>query len=597
MLTLSEGGPPFLAPLHAARVLPAILTNLSPFTNAPQLVIAALRALTDIAEASALAMPSSTLTPEILADSLFVPLHVDSLCALLSISSANPIQQSQVALAAGLISRLCREDRHQQLLATSGALDALASRLASFAVAEGHVVPGADAVAQSDGLFEAFPQPAPQTARIGPILEAIAVMLGDSKYRAYRFIGSPSILSVFPSIKFEPPKGLSDSSLDVNMFTNSRQSTSTAMEYILPSVHVKIPSTPASRFSSSQPSHSQSRSSSRASLSKFAASAPWESPHLQSTGAESEIDEVESPLIPWLVYLVRSCGERERLMAASILASLIKAGVANKAARETSLGLLVVPLLVQMMDENTKENNNSQEELTAAQRAVLEHAPTVLARLILDSDYLQTAAHDCGGVGALSRLLKYAYKPIQTTDSGPTFWSPQPDTGMDIEHTSPLTQLGEHGQNQVLAHRLKVRESTLKGIAALAAGKEDYRKCFLEHEIIPYVVESLSEYPRKPRSTKERADKSAEDVRSRPLAGFGTNPVPVIIAACHVVRMLSRSISILRTALVDHGVALPVFRFLKHPDVDVQVAATAAICNLVVEVSPVREVSIVPTGL
>ncbi|KAK1254290.1 hypothetical protein MKX08_008285 [Trichoderma sp. CBMAI-0020] len=53
--------------------------------------------------------------------------------------------------------------------------------------------------------------------------------------------------------------------------------------------------------------------------------------------------------------------------------------------------------------------------------------------------------------------------------------------------------------------------------------------------------------------------------------------------------MLSRSISILRTTLVDHSVAMPVFKFLKHPDVDVQVAATAAICNLVLEASPVRE--------
>jgi len=56
--------------------------------------------------------------------------------------------------------------------------------------------------------------------------------------------------------------------------------------------------------------------------------------------------------------------------------------------------------------------------------------------------------------------------------------------------------------------------------------------------------------------------------------------------------MLSRSVSILRTLLVDYGVALYVLDLMKHPDVNVKVAASSAICNLVLEVSPVREVSL-----
>jgi len=74
------------------------------------------------------------------------------------------------------------------------------------------------------------------------------------------------------------------------------------------------------------------------------------------------------------------------------------------------------------------------------------------------------------------------------------------------------------------------------------------------------------------------------------LQGFGVNPVSVLIAACGAVRHLSRSVSILRTTLIDYGVVMPVFALLQHPDIDVQVAATAAVCNFVTEFSPMREI-------
>lgn len=294
---------------------------------------------------------------------------------MLSFSSSNPLQQCQVTLAAGLICRLCRADRHQHLLATSGALDALATRLAGFAVAGGYVVPGADAVAQNDGLFEAFPEPAPRGAKLGPILEAVATILGDSKYRAYRLIGAPSILAIFPSIKFEPTKKHADSEqeVDLNAPASLHESALTAMEYILPSVHTNMPSNLRSRVVSSQMNYSETRTMSRTSLSKFAASAPWESPRLQSASTEidSDPDDLETPFIPWLVVLARSSDEMERLMAASILASLIKAGAGGKGSREKSIGLLVVPLLLEMISNNTKAVDSEEYPPTATQRTVL----------------------------------------------------------------------------------------------------------------------------------------------------------------------------------------------------------------------------------
>ncbi|KAH8714370.1 armadillo repeat protein [Ilyonectria robusta] len=584
----AHGGPAFLAPLHAARALPALLANISPFTNAPHLVVAALRALTDIADASALAPASSPFDLESLADAIFSTQYLESFGAMLSISSTNHLLQSQVPLAAGLISRLCREDRHQHALATAGILDALATRLASVAVARGHVVPGADVVANFEGLFEAFPEPAPKSLRLRPILEAIAAIIGDSKYRTHRLANSPSILAVFPPIKFERTGETAESKQDQEYpgFGNPRQQPLTAMEYILP-INISRPLS-TSPYASGVVSDSQS--SSRSSLSKFSSSAIWDSPRPQPAGANLDGDsaEVESPFVPWLVYLVRSSDEYERLLASSILAALIKCGVGSKSLRETTLGLLVVPLLVDMVAKNDKDASDV-DELDSTKRTILEQAPVVLARMVVDSDYLQKSAYDCDAVKVLSKLLKHAYTPVQNTTQ-PRYWSPLPDTEMDVEDSTPLTQLGEDGQNSLLIHRLKVREGTLKAIAALAGGSEDYRKAFLAEEIVSYVVESLSEFPRKPKSIKERTDKTTDHApRQTATAGYGANPAGVIIAGCHVVRMLSRSVSTLRTALVDHGVALPVFRFMKHPDVNIQIAATATIINLVVEVSPVRE--------
>ncbi|KAK7427555.1 hypothetical protein QQZ08_005998 [Neonectria magnoliae] len=587
--SFANGGPAFLAPLDAANALPALLANISPFANVPQLVVASLKALTDIADASALAVASSPLDLDSLADAVFSAQYLESFGAMLSISSTNHLLQSQVALAAGLISRLCRDDRHQHALATAGILDALSTQLAAVAVARGYVVPGADTAAHADGLFEAFPEPAPNTTKLRPILEAITAVLGDSKYRAHRLINSPSILAVFPSIKFEPAGESTDSRQDLEYSGsgNSRQPQLTAMEYILPINMSRTLST--SPYASGAVSDSQS--SSRSSLSKFSSSAIWDSPRHQPAPAnlDGESEDVEISFIPWLVHMARCSDEYERLLASSILAALIKGGVGSKAFRETTLGLLVVPLLVDMIAKNDKEASDVDELDNATKRTILEQAPVVLARMIGDSEYLQKAAYDCDAVKVLSKLLKHAYTPVQDT-AQPRYWSPLPDTEMDVEDSTPLTQLGQDGQNGLLIHRLKVRESTLKAIAALAGGKEDYRKAFLSEEIVSYVVESLSEFPRKPKTIKERSDKPNDNsTRQGATAGYGSNPAAVIIAGCHVVRMLSRSVSTLRTALVDHGVALPVFRFMKHPDVNVQIAATATIINLVVEVSPVRE--------
>lgn len=481
----------------------------------------------------------------------------------------------------------------------SGVLDSLATRLASFAVREGFVVPGAEALAKSDGLSAAFPEPAPLDTKLEPILDAIAAILGDSKYRANRLVYAPAILAVFPS--GQPLQDMIDSKSETEgaSFGSSKNLDLTVMECVLPSIPSTVSRNASSHSSFASPDQSDSQVSTRNNSNRAATHSLWDanSPQLRVLG-DSEPEGFESPLVPWLVHLVRSTTDAGRMAAAAVLTALYKAGLGSKSAREISIGLLVVPILVEMIVKNDKIESEGQKPAKGQvmRRTILEQAPLVLARLIIDCEYLQKSAFDCGAVKILTKILKRAYRPVETLNQ-PEMWSPHPDTDMDAEDRAPTAHLGQKGQNAELAHLVKLRESSLKAIAALAAGKEEYRKALVAEDLVPHVVESLSEFPGKPRSPKGLKDKPSGDVASKTLnPGYGQNPVSVIIAACHTVRTLARSVAILRTAIVDYGAALPIFHFMKHPDLGVQTAATATMVNLVIDVSPVREVSSLGDG-
>ncbi|KAL0940703.1 armadillo repeat protein [Colletotrichum truncatum] len=605
LASFANGGTAFIEPLLAAGALPALLANVCPISNAPLLVTTALRALLNIIEASALATPASPVDTQALAEAVFASEHIESYNAILSTASPAPAQQTQITLVANIISQLCREERHQLALANSGALDSLATRLASIAVAEGHVVPYAEIFGRVDDLSDSIPDAAPSTSNLAPILEALATIISDSRFRACMLLCSPAIMAIFPSIKFTPAKEIRApwNSLEVTGLGYARHQNLSAMDYLLPAIPVH-----QGRISGSQQSHfpplgaSDALERARSAASKYSSTASvWEASRFELFGNEGEPEEdQESPLIPWLILLIRSRRNAERLMAAHLLTSLFRSGFGSKHLRETSLGLLVVPVLTEMLDQLQVSppvvNSPLIDAETALKWAILERTPAILARMITDSEPLQKAAFDCGAVKTFSKLLKDAYEPIPPSAYA-KIWSPQADTNMETENTSPSCALGPEGQPPLLAHRVRTRESALKAIGALAAGKDEYRKAFVEQDVVAHIVQSLSPTPGKPSNPKDRSKTNEPDgpvsggSPSDHNSGYGSNPLSVLIAGCHAIRMLSRSVSILRTSLVDYAVAVPLFRFLRHPDVDVQIAATAAICNLVTEVSPMREVS------
>lgn len=63
-------------------------------------------------------------------------------------------------------------------------------------------------------------------------------------------------------------------------------------------------------------------------------------------------------------------------------------------------------------------------------------------------------------------------------------------------------------------------------------------------------------------------------------------------AACQCVRALSRAVTVLRTNIVDSGLGMTIFSLFKKREEDANVtnAALSAVCNIVIDFSPLRPV-------
>lgn len=91
----------------------------------------------------------------------------------------------------------------------------------------------------------------------------------------------------------------------------------------------------------------------------------------------------------------------------------------------------------------------------------------------------------------------------------------------------------------------------------------------------------------------------ADEMKLLPFVevALGHKYVGVRYAGCQCIRAISRGVAILRTNLVDSGLGMVVFHIFKKEDEDRRVlsAALPAVCNIVNEFSPLKQVSFLRT--
>ena len=542
------------------------------------LALAVLQTLHTIADNLPPASSSDWLQDQQLPNSLYSREHIAFLARIIERASPHDSVQRLISLAISLICKTCTEEKQKQALADAGVLTALSTRLATFVVLQGFVLPGAENQNQDSGLPTRLPPSAPPNARLAPTLQAIAMLVENSKPRAEMILSSPAIVKVFPKTKSEispidVKKTPWATSTHLAGGVVTRNSTANAIDSLLPSV----PST-STKLSIEQlnfPPLGSGRPVSKKRHSFHSPSFPIEM-DLQN----SLLEEDESPVVAWLIYLVRAETGWCRLMAAKLLVALFALRLTRKS-RSSMFCMLLVPLLIKMIDRDSDTPGSSE----TAEPAVLplrlriqEEAPIILATLIMDNAKLQKAAADCNAIKKLSHMLKETFTPLPGHGSG--MWCPERVT--NTQHNLPEIEMNriERAPSPLARHTMKLREGLLQALACIAPFDDDYKRAICDQGVVPYIIDSLKPYSAGGYLTENGVDS---------LNNATGNASSTLLAACGAARALTRSVSVLRTSLIDAGVGPPLFHLLKHQDLEVQIAATRVISNLAVDFSPMKE--------
>jgi hypothetical protein len=561
--------------LLAGNVLPPLLEALRPGETPAKLVTTTIRTLNQIVDAVAQEKPwidmsdssaRSTLAFAV-SEQIYTRPVIEHLTELLAQPAGTMKANVQIASAVRLIVKTCQEHHQKKMLVDAGILEILATKLTSVAAADEPMHDTDTKPPSRDHL--------PRTC-LPDVLDAIAAIIKDSHFYTARFLYSHSVQQLFawPKDRMTAPyPGHNTSSWD-RLIPRVQTMTNKSDPY--------IKSWPALG------SHST------ATMESFGRLPNVETVQQQQpTGRSIVTDESESPLFIWLMYVARRGEGRERLSACWLLALLKKFGERwplndpSTTTRDRHFSYLIIPLVVKMVEESSPTSEQSKKAYASGPatkeevRIVLERSPLVLAELVAGNKALQSATIDTKILPVLVQILKRSFDTV--TKSAKPLWQPRSSSdGFRDPNIDPVSStLGRPGLSADVLHAFKYRESILLAIAALAGEQDGLRKLVIEMGAATHIVEAMVPY--------------SEDNESRaaPTARDG-NPEPVLIAACKVTRSLSRSVSVLRTSLIDHGVAQPVYELLKHPSVKVQIAATEVITNLVLEMSPMRPVRFPP---
>ncbi|KAL8704879.1 MAG: hypothetical protein Q9201_001995 [Fulgogasparrea decipioides] len=585
--SLAYGGPAYVPPITASSVIGPLIALLSATGVSAKIVLATLRTLNTIADASALEPLGSENRGKGLVHSLYTDDGLDGIVQLLSQTSNAQAGQHQVSLTARLIAKTCHDESQRNLLVRKGVLEALASRLATFIAAKDSAL--CTARVPCDLLGSPGALPAPSQLRLAPILGAIGRIVDTSKSRATAFLSAPALTAVLLRLEADaavPYEEKAGSWHNHGRTSVSNRTSSRRLEFLLPHIP-SFTSKGSIPESSCHPPLGAIGTSGRQSYSARATAQAQDSMHSQ---AIKSAQEEQNLVVAWLMYVVQAETGVSRLMAAWVISLFYRSGLIDKQ-RESSLAMLLVPLLVRVLEKDMKSAGEARSgyDVNPRRPASLdnqEQAPAILAMLTLDSLDLQRAAVDAGAIKKLAQLLKESYDPLPA-DSNASQWTAEPSLADGSDGSDETCYVGDSTASAAVYQAVRVRESVLMALASIASTRDDYRKAIIENGVVPFVIESLKS--NRGLQAPENHDQTRAHLYNQDPPFQPQNSVGVILAACGAARSLSRSVSTLRTSLMDAGLAAPLFALLRHQDVKVQIAATAVISNLVLEFSPMRE--------
>ena len=560
----------------AGNILPPLLEAISPNEIPSKLLVATLRTLNQIVDAVAQEKPWTDSFDGPLRSPLSISVHeqiytkpvIENFAQILAQTLPSTTVQQQISWTAKLIIKTCREEDQRKILLDAGVLDLLATKLATIAAMD-------EQSQRAENACSAREEP--PLPYLSDIMEAIAAIIRDSYFNTARFLYSQPIQQLFGW-----PKAGTIGSYEGY---SASSSPTTSWDRLIP------------RLQTIQ-SKSDSYTKSWPALGTFNSAGSSDSyrlPSVETLQPNSSrtiiTDESENPLFIWLMFVARRGEGRERLSACWLLALLKKFGEKwpmndpTRTTRERHFSYLVVPLIVKMIQEANPMSDQSRRNISLSPQAreenmfVLERSPLVLAEIVMGNKALQNAAVDAKILPVLIQILKKSFDPVVT--SSKPLWQPRSSSpqARDPMIDATSSTLGRSGLSPEILHAFKYRESALLALAAMADSQDPLRKTIIEIGAATYIIDSLVPF-----------DRSSSRQNASSTAAKDGNPAPVLIAACKVTRSLSRSISVLRTSLIDHGIAQPSFDLLTHPNVKVQIAATEVITNLVLEVSPMRTV-------
>lgn len=576
---LAHGGLASVQPLLAAGVVELLLARLVPGAVAPRLLVECLRAVNAITEAlgtDVLASPDGSALGQ-LADRLFSRPTIDALAGILAQREDSLAVNEQVKLVLGIVCLALRDSRgaHQAALVKAGVLDFICCRLAAMVVKMGQNIQ------PLNPAFEATMLPSPPQPTLRYLLEALACLCNGSAYRSMRLLYSRHLLEVFPIVS---PTTLAPG--EYMDFSDSPTSSSRSpMDMFLPKLQA-VQSKGEHNFSKAFPALGAFVGSSEMARMPY-----FSDPQALVSSRIISADEFGSPLIAWLIHMARNSTGLERLATLQLLTSLVSAldqkvmdsWSESSRNRDRTLAFLVVPLLVRIIEATDPKNvaraKLGAEELVVA-KIVRERAPLVFAMLILECPALQRAAHDANAIKVLCQMLKKSFDPVTTARKA--MWSALPSgvadmsTGMD----DPTCSLGDAAMAAENIHRFRCRAASLRALGAIAQSDDSFRKNIIEMSVVTCLMDSLTPYP----------DGPVGVVQADVSLGKEGNPWFVITAACGLAQALSRSVGVLRTNLIDAGIAKPIFALLREHDSRIRAAGTDVVTNLVLQFSPMREV-------